>query len=583
MGGTFWRYDAREMEADSLNQQAGTTSDDEGQTIAKKGTPWGWRLEILSIIGSVGWMVGVIAILGTMQDKEHSRWKFFLSLNATLAIFATAAKLTAAIAVSACISQYKWIHFKKGPQRLVDLDLFDSASRGPLGSLILLCRRPKGLASIGAFVTILALALDVFVQQVVKLDEGVVRQFDGRARLGIVHNWNGSSTLPGAGIVTVADAFRVTNAESDIKMQGAVYRGVFKLQNPPVFNCSASTCVWDEPVVSLGFKSTCADVTEQSFRTVNASRFGTYNAGGANITTPGGIVLPAVYVPTDSQTVVSVGAKSLLNSELININLTYVDPDIARIAVFRTKVDRKDFLIFLNQSEVIECHLGLVAYRWTNTTASRTNLTSLSEELIPLQRGVAQEDARVPLRPGGTFRIYDAVEFSQEGLPVLRASIADLRALTLLLNSTRFAGSISHGISIRANTLPSGMGDAFRTDNITDIFENMAKSMTDQLRSNWSMVAEGVSIDKAFFVHVQWEWLTLPLFVEVISIVFVIIVLVKCMKAKDVQLWKSSAVAILTHGLSFQEGNEVVGTLGPNVKTVNELETISKTVKAKLG
>ncbi|KAK3995202.1 hypothetical protein QBC44DRAFT_29477 [Cladorrhinum sp. PSN332] len=576
MGGTFWRHEAREMEADSLNQPPGTPLEHEGQTAVKAGTSWGWTLEVLSIVGSVGWMTGVVAILGTMRDRPLSDWTFFLSLPATLAIFATAAKLTAAIAVSACISQYKWIHFKKAPRRLVDLDLFDSASRGPLGSLILLCRRPKGLASIGALVTILALALDVFVQQVIKLDEeDVFKTGDGRAKLGMVHTWNGTSKLPGAIVNTVASAFAAAVDESDVPMQGAIYRGVFKLQNPPVFQCNATArCIWDDPVVTLGFKSTCADVSEETFRSANSSLFGSLSGKGQNLTTPGGILLPAVYSPTSFQTVVSIGAKSLLSSTVVDPALTMVNPDIARIAVFKTAANDTNFQIFLNTSRVFECHLGLVAYRFANISASdAADLTILKSETIPLQPGVA-----TGARPG----IYNGVEFRQEGLPPLKASLADMRAVTVLLTSARFSGSIFRGFS--GFDAPAGMGDALRTDwAVPQIFENMAKSMTDQLRSNYSVVAEGVSVDKAVFVHVHWEWLILPLIVELVSIAFVVAVLVKSRKAKDVQLWKSSAVAILTHALSFQEGSAAVGTLGANVQSVTELETMSNRVKVKLG
>ncbi|KAK4222884.1 hypothetical protein QBC38DRAFT_374273 [Podospora fimiseda] len=563
------------MEADSLNQQPSSLSDNNQEV--KEGTSWGWTLEVLSIVGSVGWMVGCIAILGKMKDRPLSDWTFFLSLPATLAIFATASKLTAAIAVSACISQYKWIHFKKAPRRLVDLDLFDSASRGPLGSLILLCRRPKGIASIGALVTILALALDVFVQQVIKLKDQDVFKEDGRAILGAVHTWNSTSKLPGGIVSDVASAFRAPLDESDVPMQGAIYRGVFRLQNPPVFQCNASRCIWDDPVATLGFQSICSDVSEETFRNANESLWGNFAGKGQNLTTPGGITLPATFSPTSFQTAVTIGAKSLLSSTVTDPNTTLVNPDLVRIALFKTATNDSNYVVYLNTSRVFECDLKMVAYHYTNVSSSGPHLTIVRTDTIPLSPGIATKDTRFE-----SGKIYNGVEYRQENLPTLKVSLAEMRAVTALFTSSRFSGSIFKGLA--PLSAPSGMGDAFRTDwQIPAIFENMAQSMTDQLRSSYPERAYGVSVNQTIFVHVYWEWMILPLIVEVVSIAFVVTVLIKSRKAKDVQLWKSSAVAILAHGLSFDGVSPGMGTLGPNVQSVGELEDMSKRVKVKLG
>ena len=364
-------------------------------------------------------------------------------------------------------------------------------------------------------------------------------------------------------------------------MQGAVYRGVFNLTSPPVFRCNTSRCTWDEPQVSLGFASTCTDVTEPTIRSANASLWNGLRGSGGNLTTPGGVRLDAKYSPTSFQTVVSVGGTSLLNMTYDPENKSYtVLPGIARVAVFRTEVDRTNHLITLNKSEIIECDLSLAAYRYFNVSASGPRLAVGREEVIRLEPGQAEVSSAGNNNPSSSP--VDAVAFSQSGIPVLRASLADMRAITLLLVSSstgRFTGSIYFGNS---SPVPTGMGDAFRRANISQVFGNMAKSMTDQLRSDYSMTAEGVSIDQAVFVHVQWEWLTLPLFVELLSIIFVVVILVKSTRAKNVQLWKSSAVAVLTHGLSFRE-NMAVATLGANVQTLSELQSMSKTIKVKLG
>ncbi|KAI0817888.1 hypothetical protein GGR55DRAFT_622433 [Xylaria sp. FL0064] len=46
---------------------------------------------------------------------------------------------------SECISQLKWQWFSQQPRRLIDIEHFDAASRGPWGSLRFLCEenRPR--------------------------------------------------------------------------------------------------------------------------------------------------------------------------------------------------------------------------------------------------------------------------------------------------------------------------------------------------------------------------------------------------------------------------------------------------------
>lgn len=70
------------------------------------------------------------------------------------------------------IGQLKWVYFEQRPHRLADFDTFDGGSRGPLGAIKMLYKINGRaiVASIGGIVTILALAMDPFVQQVVSFE-----------------------------------------------------------------------------------------------------------------------------------------------------------------------------------------------------------------------------------------------------------------------------------------------------------------------------------------------------------------------------------------------------------------------------
>ena len=71
-------------------------------------------------------------------------------------------------AVTECIGQAKWPLFQRNFHSLIDFHNIDEASRGPWSAVLLLVRmRGRAmLASLGALLFVLSLAVDPFVQQV---------------------------------------------------------------------------------------------------------------------------------------------------------------------------------------------------------------------------------------------------------------------------------------------------------------------------------------------------------------------------------------------------------------------------------
>lgn len=133
-----------------------------------------WWMEILTIFISTGFMIGLIAILASFQNRLQTEWTFFISINAVVAIVITAARATLLATVSVCLSQEKWNHFNNRARRLRDLNIIDRASRGPLGSIQMLFSVSWGVATVSAVVMILSLVTDSFVQQVVSFEPGTI-------------------------------------------------------------------------------------------------------------------------------------------------------------------------------------------------------------------------------------------------------------------------------------------------------------------------------------------------------------------------------------------------------------------------
>jgi hypothetical protein len=112
----------------------------------------------------------IIAALIVCDEKPMPRFPYGLTLNAIISLLATAFKSALIFVVAECIGQLKWLWFygSDRKKKLDDMQLFDDASRSPMGSMSVICRhRGRSLVSLGALVTVLAFAFDPFMQQII--------------------------------------------------------------------------------------------------------------------------------------------------------------------------------------------------------------------------------------------------------------------------------------------------------------------------------------------------------------------------------------------------------------------------------
>jgi hypothetical protein len=149
-----------------------------------------WLLETLAIVLSLVSFLMILVLLKVYDNRPIFVWHG-ATLNTFVSTIATLGKAMLLFTVSACMSQWKYIWFSQAQRKLIDFEVFDSASRGPSGSLSLLwsvnfrqalswelvlkLTVQRSLVSIGAGITILSLAIDPFVQQIVGVGE---RQVD---------------------------------------------------------------------------------------------------------------------------------------------------------------------------------------------------------------------------------------------------------------------------------------------------------------------------------------------------------------------------------------------------------------------
>ena len=165
---------------------------------------------------------------------------------------------------------------------------------------------------------------------------------------------------------------------------------------------------------------------------------------------------------------------------------------------------------YLNNLEILECSLGLTAYNYSNVRASGSQL-NVSTKRIPLQ----------PAKYNSDIWANGTLVFEQDGLPALKVKPIDILALIQLFKSPRFSGGYQIGES--PEIVQTGIGVALATGSVLSAFENMAATMTEQIRSNSNETIQGLLVVPKIFVRVRWVWLALPAILSIATVVLLLV------------------------------------------------------------
>ncbi|KAI0532537.1 hypothetical protein GGR58DRAFT_164082 [Xylaria digitata] len=534
--------------------------------------PASWTMEVVTLVASILFFAAQVGILIWVMDKPyHESWKVPLSINAVIAILTTACKASQLHSVSEAIGQVKWVDFKASPRRLKQFDLYDATSRGPQGAVEFILKVRWGLATVGAFIVISALAADPFTQQVIELKPQNVTTPDDTAIIGFAEGYDtklGQTALNG-----------VLNPEissRDPGIQGAILRGIYNIQSPDEFQC-AGACSWNETYRSLGFSSTCKDIKETAEATKACSTEGF--TVFCNYTTPGNVSFSTEYVRTDSATALLVAVNDTILDILEYSSETKprVPAEFLRAAVFQSNSGEDSSFndAGIRAENITECALSLTLHEYSNITANGSQLNFVHESR--------------KLEPG--WRAFNASSMGNQNITFNQSEIGpidppfvvngyDFASAIYFFESNVFTSHIISGNAIQGkDTIRVGTGAAFLNTDVPTVFTALAKSMTDYLRSLSKgpnvKTEHGARIDSVIFVRVRWEWLILPLAQELASIIFVIWVIVYN-KRHRIPGWKSSALAALAHNLD-RDSFLVTNFRGPK-----EIERYAKNVDAQI-
>lgn len=215
--------------------------------------------------------------------------------------------------VSEAISELKWLWFRN-PHPLADMEDFDLASRGARGSLRFLFRLPQNwLPSLGAAVTILALAIEPMTQLVVQSEECLVSQ-PGSATIGRTNNYTHAG---------VARQENNPRFNLDNYMSAAIYNGLLNSPEVTASNlpryCPSGNCTFQRySSLAMCYKVTnISDQVLSSFSVSNSTYQEFYLPSGLSITSGSAFATASVRSPNNW---IDSGRRMTENSPLFEFN-----------------------------------------------------------------------------------------------------------------------------------------------------------------------------------------------------------------------------------------------------------------------
>ena len=129
-----------------------------------------WWPELLGAVSSILLLIAIIAFLAVLDGSKLDDWHLAWQIKppTVISILVTLCRINMAFFIAEGIGQLKWVFFEQREHQLSDFDQFDEATRGPWGATCFMWKinRRALVATCGALMAILILAMDPFSQQV---------------------------------------------------------------------------------------------------------------------------------------------------------------------------------------------------------------------------------------------------------------------------------------------------------------------------------------------------------------------------------------------------------------------------------
>jgi hypothetical protein len=231
------------------------SSQDKRSTVSVLKSIQAWWLEIFSCLASLFAVVAILVTAHAYDNKPNPHWPQGLSINTLISIYVVILKAALLTILTTGLNHLKWTWFSR-PRPLNDLATYDSASRGPHGSLWLLVtvHGRDILSTVAALVTIAAVVLDPIAQELIQYyscSRAQPASAEPKSSLSasVQRTSSYSETTDGGGI--------------SYGLRMAINAGLYSQGSTVSFQCSSGYCNFPDEFYTFGYTHSCQDVSTE--------------------------------------------------------------------------------------------------------------------------------------------------------------------------------------------------------------------------------------------------------------------------------------------------------------------------------
>ncbi|KAL4901469.1 hypothetical protein BDW74DRAFT_170176 [Aspergillus multicolor] len=538
-----------------------------------------WLWEVLAMLFSFACLAAIVCILMIYSNNPRPNYSYGFTLNALISILATA------------------------------------ASRGPLGSLLLVIQhKGQSLVSLGALITILTLMFDPFVQQI------------------LTYPTRQTVEDPASSKAIADQAFYFFPDDIGPDFTATVNTGVWSHDLNPNVTCSSGNCMWDT-FESEGMCSQCEDIT--SVTTLQCDPFSINNTiqtrdnmeikdpdnANCSLITPytrhyGPVLMKIGLQAQDDEVYLRLKPPSHVvwktfwftaKEEILrpgytdtyaglkNPQFVLAHADIGLASNETTGLaPLSDLAKTFRLNKVTQCALAFCTRTYdisvSNGTALYNESISKWGEWFPRPSSAGNESHPVCWKPtrSPSYNISSLTRISEGWVNTSEFVFCpdlDFDLLEAAFEGYRLNEYIARNLSAWEVGNPDSdlyiYGSPCVTRIISDgleaVVRDVALSFTRAAFTASSYTVSGAAYAYEVYVSVNWIWLLLPAMLVALGILFLLLT-IAINRQQKLDLWKSSVLAVLFHGLGDWGGS----VADRKTETADQMEKTADTVRVRL-
>ncbi|KAL7911357.1 hypothetical protein GGI35DRAFT_447230 [Trichoderma velutinum] len=551
-----------------------------------------WWPELLSCLFAIAVFLALILGLRPYQGKVLSSWPLVITINTFVAICTLLIKISLAMIVSNGIGQLKWVWYRKA-RPLWDLQQYDSASRGVVGSLGLLWTHRNGrriIPVLGAILTIILTLVDPFGQALIQLEDCSVVDPSVRSTIATTHHANLLDPDP-------SNVHTLNGGAMGPMMIGMLNESLI----PPVaFDCPTGNCTYPKPYHSSGYCAKCSDASDQVVKTNEstwywkAANFTLSVNTGSQYVSGNSVVLK--MAAENIMSISPVASIQVMASQLTQCEDNSTTPWRCRTYGAAVCIINPCVISYTGQVEIgtLKEEITDTSEVWSSGDEQDNNfMGSVDVSCLNMTERNALQHAGFHIGPDTNWLAYN-VSFYRQNNSYIVVNDSIIRPECLYMIDSQQLGAMSAlfyndaFINTEVSTMVSPAGyflwgeiqwqaiwnrGILEFADVQRAFDGLAKGMTTFARSNSIDSSEsgigdgfwnGTSYRSTTCVRMQWQWISYLATALFGVIMFLIgtIIMTRATLEVNGQDYKTSILPLMFHGIAFRDPEASYKDLG---------------------